>query len=194
MSVYRNTLESYLKTLDVEADSAIDVAGASNPVSKRVRSWRVNRYDVLDNELERQQIEIDYKHDMNLPIDELMATKSYDIVFCLEMFDYIWNPVQACINLRWFCRPDSRLIVTFPFVYPNHNPVAYDMMRFTKQGAVKLLRYSGFEIDAVIPRRIEDTGMYHEWLKGEGYKMRGAEEAGTLFDAGYIIEAHAKPV
>lgn len=194
MSVYRNSLEAYLKTLDVEADSVIDVAGASNPVSKRVRSWRVNNYDVLDNELERQQIGIDIKHDMNEPIDERKVVKSYDMVFCLELMEYVWNPVQACINLRWFCKPDSRLIITFPFVYPNHNPVGFDMMRYTKQGAQKLLTYTGFVIDEIIPRHIGHPSEYMAFLQAEKYKFSGAQEAGTLMDSGYIIEAHAKAV
>lgn len=194
MSVYRDHLESYLKDLDIKADSVLDAAGASNPVNRRVKSWSVTKYQVLDSELERQQITVDFKQDMNLPLSEELykLVPTYDIVFCLEMFDYIWNPVQACINLRWLCKPNAKLIVTFPFLYPNHNPVNYDMLRYTKQGAEKLLRHAGFYIDKIIPRLVKDTGMYHEWLRGEGYKFRGAEEAGTLFDTGYIIEAHAK--
>lgn len=190
MSVYRDHLERYLKTLDITADSVIDIAGASNPVSKRVKSWNVGRYDVLDNELERQQIMINIKQDMNEVLTAPPAT--YDMIFCLEMFDYIWNPVQACVNLRWFARPDTKLIVTFPFIYPNHNPVGFDTMRITKQGAIKLLTHAGFIVDNIIPRRIENTNTWREFLHAEGYKFRGAEEAGTLSDAGYIIEARAK--
>ena len=190
-SVYRQQLEAYLKTLDIKADRVIDVGGGSNPVSKRVKSWDVRDYQVIDNELERQQTKITFKFDMNNRLLNEDASQ-FDIVFCLELFDYIWDPVQACKNLRKLCADKGKLIVTFPFVYPNHNPVAYDMLRYTKQGVAKLLNEAGFWIDKTIPRRIANTGQWKEWLDSEGYRSRGAQEAGTLFDAGYIIEAHPK--
>lgn len=190
-SIYRQQLESYLKQLEVKADSVIDVAGASNPVSKRVKLWDVRKYQVLDNELERQAIHIDIKHDMNDPLDLIDVTGTFDIIFCLEMMDYIWNPVQACTNLRCFAKPGSKLIMTFPFVYPNHNPVSSDMLRFTKQGAHKLLRHAGFEIDRTIARHFGNIGAWMDLMQSDGYRYRGADEAGTLHDSGYIIEAHA---
>lgn len=196
-SQYRNTLETYLGTLAVKADRVLDVAGASNPVRDRVKSWDVGRYDVLDNELELPSIAIKYRADMNEGLgysyDPAEWMGRYDLVFCLELMEYIWNPVQCVTNLRQLMADTGRLVITFPFVYPNHNPVAFDMLRYTKQGAEKILRHAGFVIDRVIPRLMNHTGQWQTFLDLDGYRYKGAQEAGTMFDAGYIIEAHRKP-
>lgn len=189
-STYRMHLENYLKTLDVSCGSVVDVGGGSNPVSGRVKSWNVKNYQIIDNELEEAKGEVTFNFDMNKPLTVEDATE-FDQIFCLELFDYIWNPVQACTNLRWLALPGTKLTITFPFIYPNHNPVEFDMLRFTKQGAVKLLQESGFAVDKVIPRLMNNTGEWKHFMELEGYRHRGAVEAGTLFDAGYIIEAYA---
>lgn len=196
MSIYRDQLENFLKTLDIKADRVLDVAGASNPVRDRVRSWDVKEYYILDNELEPRKEWIHYRQDMNEQIKRtpelIKSWNPYDLVFCLELMEYIYDPVQVIKNLRLLCADGGKLIITFPFIYPNHNPVGYDYLRYTKQGAIKLLYNGGFIIDDVIPRQMKDPMAWNIFARGEGYKIKGAIEAGTMSDAGYIIIAHPK--
>lgn len=190
MSVYRDHLERYLKTLDVSCDSVVDVGGGSNPVYARTKSWNVRDYQIIDNELEESKQKVTFNFDMNKPL-VVKDAAVFDQIFCLELFDYIWNPVQACINLRYLAEPGSKLTITFPFVYPNHNPVEFDMMRYTKQGAIKLLENADFAVDKIIPRTMHAKEIFNTFIDLEGYKYKGAAKAGTLYDAGYIIEAYA---
>lgn len=196
MSRYRDILESYLKTLEIKADSVLDVGGAAKPVKDRVKSWDVKEYKILDNGLEN--IGYNYKGDLNNFLGKLRALLIYseisvdivfDIAFCLEVFEYIYNPVQAVKNLNDLLKNNGILYITFPSTYPPHNPIGFDYLRYTKQGATKLLESNGFKIINIFPRRMADPMLYMQHLKAEGYKYRGGEEAGTLFDAGYIIEA-----
>ena len=41
----------------------------------------------------------------------------FDAVFCLEVFEYVWNPVEAFKNLWRLMNNDSVAYVSFPAIY-----------------------------------------------------------------------------
>ena len=43
-------------------------------------------------------------------------------------------------------RRNSILYISFHFIYPAHNPTEQDYLRYTPNGAVKLLEETGFRI------------------------------------------------
>jgi SAM-dependent methyltransferase len=184
-----------LAKLEVKANSVLDVGGGSNPVKGRVKSWEVGHYEIFDSNLEESNEKIDFVFDIN---DRILKTGPYndadlfDVVFCLEVFDYVYNPVTAMKNLYDLTKTNGTLIITFPFVYPNHNPVQHDFLRYTKQGAIELLGRAGFTINKVTPRLINHTGHWLNLMEADGYRYKGAAMAQTLFDSGYIIEATKK--
>lgn len=182
MSKYREQLEAYLKTLKITTGDVADVAGGSNPVKNRVGSIKCNRYHIWDNGLEEQETPPDYIQDFNLEISD-GEYPMYDLVFCLELFEYIHDPKQAVVNLNYLTKPGGRLIVTFPFVYPVHRPVEADTLRYTPQGAVRLLEQTGFQIDKVI-HRVDRSGKLAEFYKADG--MHIASHSNTT---GIIIES-----
>lgn len=214
-SVYRQHLENFLAKLEVKEDRVLDVGGGSNPVYKRVHSWDVKEYAIMDNELESPVRQVDFIQDLNYPVPKIQERpyedcdhephcvnpiqdmlrlekeSKFDVIFCLEVFDYIWNPVQACENLMYMLKPGGTLVVTFPFIYPNHNPTDADMLRYTRQGAEKLLNRAGFSIRHTYPRLMNHTAFWKRFIDAEGYRYRGASDAGTLWDAGYIITAES---
>ena len=176
MSNYRDQLESYLKTLDIKADRVLDVGGAAKPVKDRVKDWQVKEYHILDNGLEErdQSHIIDYTFDINFEWpdrsnDVNPYRENYDYVFCLEVFEYVFNPIQAIKNLYSVLKPKGILYITFPFIYPIHEPKDYDYLRYTKTGVIKLLEMAGFKI-LEIPRVMNLKGFeyWKEFIKAEG--------------------------
>lgn len=154
MSKYRNQLEEFLKQLNIEAIRVLDVGGASNPVSKRVGSFVVDEYVVLDKGVEKPVCEY-IPFDLN--DEEIPSIGLFDYVFCLEVFEYIYDPVIAIKTLASLVAPGGTLVVSFPFVYPIHNPVEYDFMRYTENGVNKLLEIAGFGEYSVY-RRVDASG------------------------------------
>jgi len=146
MSNYRDKLESWLKEIEVEAESVFDVGGKELPVKDRVKSWEVKEYKILD----LPEYDINVRHD-----DYYMES---NIVFCLEVMEYIWQPKIAIQNLYDLLIDEGLLYITFPFLYPIHQPVDVDYLRYTKHGAIKLLTEAEFKILDIIPRTMKPEG------------------------------------
>ena len=175
MSNYRNKLEEYLGTLDIKADRVLDVGGAALPVKVRVKSWDVKTYQIYDNALETPKEKVDLYVNLN---DELIdGFDTFDMVFCLEVMEYIRNPKQAMVNLNYFTKPDGILYITFPFIYPVHEPKQSDCLRYTCSGVAALLADGGFKILDIVSRDMTLEGFEHykKFMKAEGFHAaRGA--------------------
>lgn len=185
-SYYRQQLEAYLKTLDVKAVNVLDVGGSQLTLQKRVKSWDVQEYKILDlpqpHKVEKMP---DIMCDINYSCP-LIIQQSFDIVFCLEVMEYVWNPSQALLNISWYMDQGSILYITFPKFYPVHEPIEQDYLRYTKQGALKLLEHTGFQAKKITPRKMMAASL------GQVYsaeKMRAAKGYEGHEDIGYIIEA-----
>jgi SAM-dependent methyltransferase len=214
-SYYRQQLESYLKTLDVKAERVLDVGGSQLTLPKRVKSWDVKEYKILDlpqpHKLEQKP---DIEWDMNKKImfpfrnanteevklaisrkplislkylaDQGFLYQRFDVVFCLEVMEYIWDPVSALKNICDFLTPGGILYITFPTFYPVHEPREQDYLRYTKQGALKLLEEAGFQAKRITPRKMMAASLGHVYSQE---KMRAAKGYEGHEDIGYIIEA-----
>ena len=207
MSYFREQLESWLKTIDVKADRVLDIGGGSNPVVSRVNSWEVKEYKILDNELEEMKQKPDYVGDIQhldilnvyfpdsaitLPPEQIHENLLCDTVFCLEVAEYWYNPLMALVNINRFMRKDGILYISFPFIYPHHNPEGKDYLRYTRWGVEKLLNESGFEILEITPR-IEENVMHSLSLNiGRWFKMQAMHPAKGYDghnEIGYCVKA-----
>ena len=191
MSVYRESLNEYLQNLEVHADNVCDVGGASNPVKDLVKVWDVKNYGILDNSIEDPIAEFD-EFDLNTTFVSKGYQGFFDTVFCLDVMEYVYNPVHAMRQLADMLTDDGILYITFNTLYPVHNPADYDYLRYTRQGVDKLLDISGLKVIESKVRMIRHQEMYKDYVKAEGYKVRGALKKGVLYDAGYIIKAVRK--
>jgi SAM-dependent methyltransferase len=172
----RIQLEAWLQTLDIKAEAIADVGSDRLPVKNRVKSWQVQQYDFLDLP----------KYDLNRPWE---LNEIYDIVFCLEVFEYIYNPMQAMKNLYDILKIGGELYISFHFVYPHHSPKKIDYLRYTRWGVDKLLQESGFRSWESYPRYFKSP-----WLMGQVYldeKMIGNDNnRGSLHsEQGYLVKA-----
>jgi SAM-dependent methyltransferase len=161
MSFYREQLESYLKLLDVNANMVIDVGGAQKPVKGRTKSWNVDNYVILDIP------------EFNL--DEPFAYNTQaDVVFCLEVFEYLIVPTMAMKNIANLLKVGGKAYVTFPFVYPLHNEVPLDSLRYTKSGIVRLANYAGLHIERITDRKTK-TGSLVKYYSEDGMRAARGE-------------------
>lgn len=182
MSFFRQQLESWLKNLDIECDSVLDVGGGDLPVKTRTRSFKVREYRILDND---SQFHPDYFGDLNYLCD---MDDEYDVVFCLEVFEYIWNPYQAMENLYSFVKPGGSAYLSFPTIYPLHNPEGIDYLRYTKYGVEKVLSEGGFKSWEITPREAT-VGLkhLHDFYMSEG--MHPMKNNSAIYDIGYLVHA-----
>lgn len=170
MSYYREQLEDWLKTLDVKADIVLDIGGAQGEVRKRVKSWDVKEYKVLD--LPGFNIEED-------TYDEA------DIIFVLEVFEYLTRPLEALWNIYYSLKIGGRAYVTFAFVYPHHNELNMDSLRYTQPGIELMAEDAKLIIENIWYRR-DRTGLLKAFYQADGMKM--AREYPNHDVTGFIVE------
>lgn len=169
-SSYRLSLENFLQTLDVKSDSVLDVGGAQLPLPKRVKSFETNNYKIMD--LEDPHVGSP-KPDIVFNLEEdVWAAEQYDLVFCLEVFDYIIDPINAMQNLRDMTKPGGTIWVTFPFLYPTHQPIEFEGLRYTENAVKRLAIKSDLEIIEIIRRKPETDAVDQLWRRE---RMRAAK-------------------
>lgn len=186
-SYFRLQLERWLKQIHVRADYVLDVGGGQNPVRKRVASWDVGKYLILDHD---EEFKPDSIGDLNLPMTEELARDCMkaDVVFCLEVMEYIYDPVTAHNNLYKLMRRGGTLYISYPTIYPLHNPPGIDYLRYSKNAVTKLLTNAGFS-ELEIKPRVATEGQYNlqQFFSEEMMRPIKGEEA--VFDIGYLVSA-----
>jgi SAM-dependent methyltransferase len=183
-SSYRASLDRWLKGLDVIADNVLDVGGAQLPLKGRTRSWDVLQYRIADLPQPHVGSPIpDIEVDLNL-VDNTLPHNEFDQVFCLEVFEYIWNPFTAMMHISDSLKHDGSAWITFPSFYPLHNPVEDDALRYMPGGIEKLAEHSGLKIRQMIPRRPDTNALQLAW---SAERMRAAKGEDHNF-IGWIVE------
>jgi len=182
ISEYRNQLEDYLQKLniDIHVDKILDIGAGDNHAKKRVTPLEYNIYKTLD---------IDNSHNPDFVADINRAIKDfgqYDLIFCLEVFEYIWNPVQALININKLMKKEATAYISFPFIYPMHNPVGIDYLRYTGEAIEKLLKETGFSYWIITARKAtKGRTKLREFYDIEGMHARKDDNWDEI---GHIVE------
>lgn len=186
-SSYRLELDKWLSQLEVSADTVLDIGGSQLPVKGRTKSWDVQEYLIADLPQPhvgspRPNVEMDINYGMS---DELIRDMiKFNFVFCLEVFDYVWNPAQAMQNIANCLVRGGTAWVSFPSVYPLHQPVEDDALRYMPAGIVKLAETAGLSVEQMIKRRPETDG-WEQFYRAE--RMRAAKHEDHHF-TGLIVE------
>jgi len=191
MSSYtRQQLENWLREIDVGDVLVLDVGGAQNPVKGRTKSWNAKRYDILDlpepHEWNARPDILADIQEINWKDEYFYGLKgAYDIVFCLEVSEYWFNPLGALRNIARFLREGGLLYISFHFLYPHHNPEKKDFLRYTRWGVEKLLKGAGFKILEIRARNAVYPDKIIEFYDNEG--MRGIRNLSG--EIGYLVKA-----
>lgn len=172
----RNQLEDWLQSLEIDADIVADVSSDQWPAKNRVKSWKVKQYDFLNLP----------EYDLNKPWE---LREVYDIVFCIEIFEYVYNPMQAVTNLYNILKMGGELYVSFHFIYPHHSTKKIDYLRYTRWGVEKLLEEAGFRSWVIVPRYLKTPELIRQVYLDE--RMRGNDNnRGELHnEQGYLVKA-----
>ena len=189
-SSYRNSLNQWLSELDVKGNKVIDIGGSQEPVKNRINSWDVKEYFIADLPTPHVDSPLpDIEMDLNKiyfvgGFQEEYHLEQYDMVFCLEVFDYVYNPFQAFENIALLLKKGGTAWVSFPSVYPLHQPVEDDALRYFPAGIKKLAESVGLQVVQMIPRRPE-TNKLTEFYAAE--RLRAAKGHDHNF-LGWIVE------
>jgi len=195
MSIPREQLEKWVGEIDVKADKVLDVGGSQLPIKDRVKSWEVKEYKILDLETPHEcKQKPDYEGDIQvsggiLILDEEMKAKEFDVVFCLEVAEYWYNPMCAINMLKGLTKQNGLLYISFPFIYPIHNPEGMDYLRYTRWGSEKLLTEAGFVIEENTPR-VNKNASIRGYYAMEG--MRPCKTYDNHEETGYLIKARKR--
>lgn len=182
MSIYRQYLESFLAELDIKADTVIDIGGFQNPVRGRTKSWDVITYHVLD--LPDYNIEVKSNNFLEYRL-------SADIVFCLEVFEYLIDPLQALSNISLLLRTNpgngrskGKAYISVPLVYPVHQETDLDALRYTENGFKRLC--SAVELKCRVAQyRRDKSGLLQAFYSADGmHPAKGIDH--SVY--GYIFE------
>lgn len=73
------------------------------------------------------------------------ADGHFDAVLATEVFEHVSHLDELIGDINRVIRPGGALLVTLPFVWPEHER-PYDYARYTSYGIVKLLTKNGFEV------------------------------------------------
>ena len=76
---------------------------------------------------------------------------SFDIVLLLEVLEHIPNDQQALMEAYRVLKPEGRIFLSTPFMYPIHD-APYDFRRYTRYGVSLLLTTAKFNIERVFER------------------------------------------
>ncbi len=171
MSYYREQLEQFLGNLDVDADVVLDVGGGQRTLAGRTQSWNVGAYHCLDLP----------EYDLDRPFEYPLHG---DLVFCLEVFEYLIVPTTALQNICRLLQPWGKAIVSFPFVYPLHNEIERDSLRYTITGIRRLAEFAGLQIDQMHPRKTLTDSLVRYYQEDRMHAVEGYDHNVT----GYIVE------
>lgn len=195
-SFYREQLEDWLSEIDVNASAVLDVGGSDNPIKGRTRTWNTSIYRIVDLENPHKGEKPDWILDLNtgeMKVDISENPFFPDVIFCLEVFEYIWNPVVALKCINKMLDNGGLLYISFPFVYPVHEPAESDYLRYTKFGVQKLLEETGFEIIDNKSRIATEGGSeLISFYSKERMRYKGALRTNTIQDIGYLVTARKK--
>ena len=110
----------------------------------------------------------------------------WDVIICAEVLEHCERPHDAVRLMREALAPCGRLLLTSPFIWPDHRTSDYpDFWRFTEQAWHLLCR--DFAAVTVTPCQFTDSGKaaYHLLRQAEGMGFAGLTYATT----GYLVEA-----
>ena len=181
-SSYREELNKWLSELDIKADKLLDIGGSQVSLKPRVQSWDVKELLIADlPDPHEDSPKPDVELDLNIKQNTYPVV---DMIFCLEVFDYIYDPMTAMQNISNMLTKGGTAWVSFPSFYPLHQPVGDDALRYMPAGIVKLAESAGLSVEQMIKRRPE-TNLFESFFRAE--RMRAAKHEDHNF-TGFICE------
>jgi SAM-dependent methyltransferase len=174
-SEYKLQMIEWLDKKMIPGGSVLSI-GCQNDDRKYFKSFEAHEFKTLDFNPANNP---DIVHDMNTDLFpgefENEWIGRFDFVLALDLFEYIYDPVMAHKNLNLLLKPGGVLFVTYPFVYPQHEPAGTDYLRYAPDGVRKLLTNAGFEIMEVECKK-NDNGTLQNYYHADRLKCRAGAD------------------
>ena len=106
----------------------------------------------------------------------------------LEVAEYLLDPVQALRHVSSLLDSGGRFLSSWPTIYPLHQPVDSDRLRYSLNWIKDAFKVADLHIDITVPRKLTvgAPGMIEAYtLEG----MRMAKYNDSVMDMGYIVLA-----
>lgn len=174
MSFYRQQLENWLGMLYIRAETVFDIGGAQGNVRERVAAFNVKNYKVLD--LPEFDLE---DEDVGNNLGEA------DVIFCLEVFEYLIDPFTAMQNIADMLDEGGKAYITFAFAYPHHEELDMDALRYTEPGIKRLAQSADLKINTTW-YRVDKSGLLQGFYKADG--MHPSKNYNHHNVTGFIVE------
>jgi len=163
----RQQLETWLGNIDVKAKSVLDCGGSQNPIKGRTKSWEVENYQILDLEKPHQTKR---KPDMIGDLNKTDYFGMHNIVFCIEVSEYWYDPFTAIYNIYGALDKNGIAYISTHFIYKLHPPEGKDYIRITPFGIEKMLKMNKLK---VLEHKLRTTDSKYLDMFYEEDKMRG---------------------
>lgn len=190
-SLSRQQLVKYLGNVDVTGKRVLDI-GSGDKSPYKVTKWvkgKPSEYITLDVDESLDPVFVmDLNHSFDINLDHPIVS---DYVFCLEVLEHCFDPVQAMTNLLYITR--ERLYLSTPFINPIHDN--WDYLRYTDEWFEKVIpRLAPSVKDINITPRIATEGATElaNFYAEEGLRMSKVRlqrgDAYKLNHIGYFLE------
>lgn len=167
-SFYKQQLNEWKSTLDVQADTVFDIGGAQDPIKGMTKSWSVTDYKIVDLKTPHVLKQTpDIVQDMN---EVWVNPPQADLIFCLGVTDYIINPNIFMDNIRNALKDNGTAWIEFPFAYAHHEPIMEEGCRYSEGCINRLANQANLEIIEII-RKMEVSGLLVQWYSTERQRM-----------------------
>lgn len=191
-SYYKQFLNEWKATLDVKADTVLDIGGAQDPIKGKTKSWDVKDYKIVDLEVPHSDSpKPDIAWDMNVRIFEHISVLASgllygaDLIFMLGVMDYVINPNVAMENIYLLLSDSGTAWIEFPFVYPIHNPKDDEGCRYSEGCIRRLAKQEGLEVREIIYKRPKPGNPYLlRFYAEDGMRMADGVDHNVT---GYIV-------
>lgn len=203
MSKSREQLNEYLKQINIEGKQVLDIGVQDKPTS-RLCQGTPKKYVTLDidgqwNPDLVEDLNDDFVHESYMGLkfeagfdhpNPLKMINTYDVIFCIEVLEHCWNPVQAVENISKLLKPDGMAYISTPLINPHHDYVDY--LRYTNEWYRDVLPKFGFD-SVVIHERTATAGkgLLDAFFRTEGLRVSKIrpEYGKYTFPIGYFVEA-----
>lgn len=166
MSKSREQINKYLSQIDISNKSVLDVGVQNNPAKKYTKG-EPKEYLTIDVDAEWSP---DLVADLNEPMSNALIKeiKRFDVVFCLEVMEHCWNPIQVLKNLSEFTKEGGVCYISVPFINPIHDK--WDYLRYTDEWFTRVATMVGFsKLD--VKYRMAEGNKILEFYQEEGLRM-----------------------
>jgi len=188
VSKSREQINQFLSTIDITDKAVLDVGVQNNPASNYTKGV-AKKYLTMDVDDEWKP---DLVADLNYRLPTFELTGLHDIVFCLEVLEHCWHPVEAVKNLAGFTKEGGVCYISVPFINPIHDK--WDFLRYTDEWFKVVLPKVGFK-EVRIHYRMATEGfeILKAFYQSEGLRMskirQGMGDGNKLALIGLIVEA-----